>query len=145
MCIDSQICWYLEPSSFLLSLEGRRYADTVHMCNHVAALDWKLWVCVYCISRNFRGVFIFANFASWILNAKIKIRQIYSLHSSMNEKFVPQMTRKYNTALSVNAKLLNLEGLSLHSSKSKGRFQHAMETNIPANISFRRIFIYLMM
>ena len=32
----------------------------------------------------------------------------------MNEKFVPPMTRKYNTALSVNAKLLNLEGLSLH-------------------------------
>ena len=28
----------------------------------------------------------------------------------MNEKFVPPMTRKYNTALSVNAKLLNLEG-----------------------------------
>ena len=27
----------------------------------------------------------------------------------MNEKFVPPMTRKYNTALSVNAKLLNLE------------------------------------
>ena len=25
----------------------------------------------------------------------------------MNEKFVPPMTRKYNTALSVNAKLLN--------------------------------------
>ena len=28
----------------------------------------------------------------------------------MNEKFVPPMTRKYNIALSVNAKLLNLEG-----------------------------------
>ena len=28
----------------------------------------------------------------------------------MNKKFVPPMTRKYNTALSVNAKLLNLEG-----------------------------------
>ena len=27
----------------------------------------------------------------------------------MNEKFVPSMTCKYNTALSVNAKLLNLE------------------------------------
>ena len=62
----------------------------------------------------------------------------------MNEKFVPPMTRKYNTALSVNAKLLNLEDLSLHSKKS-WRFQHVMETNIPANISFRRIFIYLMM
>ena len=36
----------------------------------------------------------------------------------MNEKFVPSMTRKYNTALSVNAKLLNLEDLSLHSRKS---------------------------
>ena len=63
----------------------------------------------------------------------------------MTEKFVPPMTRKYNTALSVNAKLLNLTGLSLHSRKSQGRFQHAMETNIPANFSFRRIFIYLMM
>ena len=28
----------------------------------------------------------------------------------MNEKFVPPMTHKYNTALSVNEKLLNLEG-----------------------------------
>ena len=28
----------------------------------------------------------------------------------MNEKFLPPMTRKYNTAPSVNAKLLNLEG-----------------------------------
>ena len=40
----------------------------------------------------------------------------------MNENFVPPMTRKYNcdnnTALSVNAKLLNLEDLSLHSRKS---------------------------
>ena len=35
----------------------------------------------------------------------------------MNEKFVPPMTRKYNTALDVNAKLLNLEDLSLHSRK----------------------------
>ena len=60
----------------------------------------------------------------------------------MNEKFVPSMTRKYNTALSVNAKLLNLEDLSL---LSIGRFQHAMETNIRANTSFRRILIYLMM
>ena len=36
----------------------------------------------------------------------------------MNEKFVPPMIRKYNTAVSVNAKLLNLEGMSLQSSKS---------------------------
>ena len=36
----------------------------------------------------------------------------------MNEKFVPPMTHKYNTALSVHAKLLNLKGLSLHSRKS---------------------------
>ena len=52
------------------------------------------------------------------------------------------MTRKYtaDTALSVHAKLLNLEGLSL-----LGQSQHAMETNIPANISIRRIVIYLMM
>ena len=35
----------------------------------------------------------------------------------MNAKFVPPMTRKYNTALSVNAKLLNMEDLSLHSRK----------------------------
>ena len=34
---------------------------------------------------------------------------MYSLQSSVNEKFVPPMTRKYNTALSVNAKLLNLK------------------------------------
>ena len=31
----------------------------------------------------------------------------------MNEKFVPPMTRKYNTAPSVHAKLLNLKDLSL--------------------------------
>ena len=36
----------------------------------------------------------------------------------MNEKFVPPMTRKYNTALSVNEKLLNFKDLSLHSRKS---------------------------
>ena len=33
----------------------------------------------------------------------------------MNEKFVPPITCKYNTALSVNAKLLDLEDLLLHS------------------------------
>ena len=32
------------------------------------------------------------------------------------------MTRKYNTALGVNAKLLNLEDLSLHSRKSYDDF-----------------------
>ena len=32
----------------------------------------------------------------------------------MNKKFVLAMTRKYNTALSVNAKLSNVEDLSLH-------------------------------
>ena len=31
----------------------------------------------------------------------------------MNKKFVPPMTRKYNTAPSVHAKLSNLEDLSL--------------------------------
>ena len=31
----------------------------------------------------------------------------------MNEKFVPSMTRKYNTVLIVHAKLSNLEDLSL--------------------------------
>ena len=31
----------------------------------------------------------------------------------MNDKLVPPMTLKYNTALSVHAKLLNLEDLSL--------------------------------
>ena len=64
----------------------------------------------------------------------------------MNEKFVPPMTRKYNTALCVNAKLLNLEDLSLHSSKSYDDFNMLWrQINIPANVSFRRIFIYLMM
>ena len=36
----------------------------------------------------------------------------------MNKKFVPPMARKYNTALSVNAKQSNLEDLLLHSRKS---------------------------
>ena len=36
----------------------------------------------------------------------------------MNEKFVLPMIRKYNTPVSVNAKLLNLEGMSLQSRKS---------------------------
>ena len=40
----------------------------------------------------------------------------------MNEKFVPPMKRKYNIALGVNAKLLNLEDLSLHSRKSYANF-----------------------
>ena len=40
----------------------------------------------------------------------------------MNEKFVPPMTRKYNTSLGVNAKLLNLEDLSLLSRKSYDDF-----------------------
>ena len=31
----------------------------------------------------------------------------------MNKKFVPPMTRKYNTALNVHAKLSNLEDLSV--------------------------------
>ena len=49
-------------------------------------------------------------FANQITNAKIKTREIYSLHSSMNNyKFVPSMKSKYNTEPSVNAKLSNLE------------------------------------
>ena len=61
----------------------------------------KFPISLYWISRNFRGVFIFTNFASYISNVKIKTHEIYSLRSSMTKKFVPPMTRKYTTALSV--------------------------------------------
>ena len=71
-------------------------------------------------SRNFRGVFIFREFRKLIPKRENKnSRNIFP--SFINERKVcttMQWHAKCNTALSVNAKLLNLEGLSLHSRKS---------------------------
>ena len=62
---------------------------------------------LYCISRNFCEVFIFAN---KITKAKMEICQLYCFHSFI-KKIVPSVTWKTNQAC---AKLLNLEDLSLH-------------------------------
>ena len=81
---------------------------------------------VYCISRNFRKVFIVANFANWITNAKIKTHKIYCLCSSIKTLY---HRRHENVTLPVWIQSCWIWKIC------QWRFQHGQDKNITANIS----------
>ena len=90
--------------------------------------------------------FYFCKFRELNQKRKNKNKQNISLLSSMNKKVCTTNARKYNSEYAkCVCKLSNLEDLSMHLRQSEWWSQHAMEIHIPANISIRRIFCYLMM
>ena len=106
------MCWKLHSSRPFWVKACIFYFLKSTSTNTQYSVLWDTQGWVYYISRNFRKVFTFREFCE--LNYKGKNKNSPNiLPSFINEKLVPPKAWKRNTT-SVDAKLLNLEDLSLH-------------------------------